>query len=125
MYKPEGSAVSSAAASSIASDKGVLIAARKSSVAPNVKEHIICGAPVMDSDIPKVLILHVTESRSYLPFRSRAVARKEIENYVRAFAFMEKKEGMGCIRKVTLTSSKLGVHVWIDGCLDPKSCCEY
>ena len=91
MYKPEGSAVPSAAASSIASDKGVLIAARKSSVAPSVKEQIICGALVMDSDIPKVLILHVTESRSYLAFGSKVVARKEIEHVVRAFALWKSK----------------------------------
>ena len=56
MFKTEASAVSSATASLTASDKGVLLAARKSSVAPNVKQLIICGAPAMDSDIPKVLI---------------------------------------------------------------------
>ena len=105
MYKADASAVSSATASLIASDKGVLPAARKSSVAPNVKQQIICGAHAMDSDIPKVLTLHVTESRSYLPFGSKVVARKEIESALKAFAFIEKKEGMGRIRKVTLTGS--------------------
>ena len=97
------------------SDNGVLLAARKSSGAPNVKQQFICGAPAMDSDIPKVLIFHVTESRSYLPFGSKVVARKEIESVVRAFAFMEKQEGMGRIRKVTFIGSRLGVHIWIDG----------
>ena len=79
MFKTEASADSSAIASLIANDKGVLFVARTSSVAINVKQQIICGAPAMDSDISKVLIFHVTESRSYLLFGSQVVARKEIE----------------------------------------------
>ena len=61
----------------------------------------------------------MTESRSYIPFGSKVVARKEIESVVRAFAFMEKQEGMGRIRKVTFIGSRLGVHIWTDDCLDP------
>ena len=79
MFKTEVSADSSATASLIASDKGVLFVARKSSVALNVKQQIICGAPAMDSDISNVLIFDVTESRPYLPLGSKVVARKEIE----------------------------------------------
>ena len=60
--KTEASAVSSATASLIASDKGVLCVERKSSLAINVKQQIICGAPAMDSDIPKVFIFHVNET---------------------------------------------------------------
>ena len=67
----------------------------------------------------------MTESRSYLPFGSKVVARKEIESVVRAFAFMEKQEGMGRIRKVTFIGSRLGEHIWIDGCLDPQYVFEY
>ena len=47
------------------------------------------------------------------------MARTEIESVVRAFAFMENQEGMGRIRKVTFVGSRLGVHIWIDGCIDP------
>ena len=95
MYKTEASAVSLATASLIASEKGVLPAARKSSVAPNVKQQHETGL----SDVPKVHTLHVTECRPYLPFGSESLARKEIESALKAFAFIEKKEGMGRIRK--------------------------
>ena len=114
MYKPEASEVSPATASLIASEKGVLPAARKSSVSPNGKQQ-----HEMDlSDVPKVLTLHVTECRPYLPFASKVVARKEIDSALKAFAFIEKKEGVGRIRKVTLTGSRCGLHIWIDGCPD-------
>ena len=71
------------------SDNGVLLAAGKSSGASNVKQQIIRGAPAMDSDIPKVRILHVSESRSYVPFGAKVVARKEIESVV-SICLMEK-----------------------------------
>ena len=99
MYNPEGSAVSSAVASSIASDKGVLTAARKSSVAPTVKEHIICGAPVMDSDIPKVLILHVIESRSYLPFSVQGSGTQVDRKCCEGICFHGKERGHGMYQK--------------------------
>ena len=125
MYKTEASAVSSASALLSVSDKGVLLAARKSSVAPNVKQQIICGVHEMDFDIPKVLTLRVTESQLYCPFGSKVVACKEIESAWKACAFIDKKEGMGHIRKVTLTGSRCGLHIWNDGCLDRQSFCEY
>ena len=101
MYKTEASAVSSASALLIVSDKGVSLAARKSYVAPNVRQQIICGVHEMDFDIPKLLTLHVIESRLYFRFGTKVLARTEMESVWKAFAFIEKKEGMGHIRKVT------------------------
>ena len=64
------------------SDKGVLLAALKSSGAPSVKQPIICGALAMDSDISKVRIFYVIVSWSYFPFGSKVVARMEIDSVV-------------------------------------------
>ena len=47
------------------SDNDVYLAAGKSSVASNVKQQIIRGAPAMDFNIAKVRILHVSESWSF------------------------------------------------------------
>ena len=56
-------------------------ASRKSSLSPSVKQQ-----HVMDSaDIPKVLTLHVTERRPYLPFASQVVARREIDSALKVF----------------------------------------
>ena len=104
MYKTEAVAVSFASSLLIVCVKGVLLAARKSYVAPNVKQQIICGVHEVDFDIPKVLTLHLIESWLYVPFVSKAVARKEIESVWNTCAFIEKR-GMGHIRKVTLIGS--------------------
>ena len=53
------------------------------------------------------------------------MAHKEIDSALKAFAFIEKTEGVGHIRKVTLTGSRCGLHLWIDGCLDRQSFSEY
>ena len=65
MYKTEAVAVSLASSLLIVCDKGVLLAARKSDVAPTVKQQIICGVHEMDFDIPKVLTLHVIDSLQF------------------------------------------------------------
>ena len=65
------------------------------------------------------------ESWLYFPFGSKVVARKEIENVWKAFAFIEKKKGMGHIRKVTLVGSRCDLHMLIDGCVDRQLFCEY
>ena len=83
MSKFKASEISTATASLIASEKGVLLAARKSFVFANgTQQH------EMDlSDVPKVLTLYKIECRPYLAFASSVVARKEIDSALKAFAF--------------------------------------